>query len=482
MKPQKNELGKHPCIFLDGSFVETEELLEIRSPYSGQTVGLSGLAGPNEIQKSIEAGINAYNKLKKLSRFEIACGLEKLSHLIAERKSDFVETIIAESAKPRIYARAEVERAIATFHFAAAEAERFTGEIIPADAQISGKNRFGYYLRVPRGVVYGITPFNFPLNLVAHKVAPAIAAKNAVIIKPSPRTPLTALLLAECFLECGLPPGSLQVMPTDIKNLDLYFNSEKIAFVSFTGSAEVGWQLKNRVGKKAITLELGGNASVIVDRSAGFEASISKCLTGAFAYSGQVCISVQRIYIEKPIFSDWLDAFRSAATSLKCEDPSLESCRFSVMIDENAAQKAESWIQEAVREGAKVLSGGNRESNFIDPTILTDSKASMKVVAEEAFAPLVVIEPFDTIEEAAKLVNDTRYGLQAGVFSSNASNINYLTENLEVGGVIINDVPTFRVDNMPYGGVKDSGFGREGVRFAMQEMSEIKTVIFNNEN
>ncbi|MBC7901664.1 MAG: aldehyde dehydrogenase family protein, partial [Saprospiraceae bacterium] len=328
-----------------------------------------------------------------------------------------------------------------------------------------------------RGVIYGITPFNFPLNLVAHKVAPALAAGNAIIIKPSQRTPLTSLLLGEVFLESGLPASALQIVPMDVKFMDAVYSDDRIKMVSFTGSDAVGWDLKQKAGKKAVALELGGNAPVIVDESADIDISIAKTVTGAFSYSGQVCISVQRIYIHEKLFDKWTSKFIEDTKALKFGGPLDEITDVSAMIDEKAAEKLEGWISEAVNNGAELLRGGQRDSSRIDPTVITKTNPEMRVVSEEAFGPIAVVEKFSDFREAIDAANNSKFGLQAGVFTQNLSNADYAAENLEYGGIILNDVPTFRVDNMPYGGSKESGFGREGVRYAMEEMSEVRLIV-----
>jgi glyceraldehyde-3-phosphate dehydrogenase (NADP+) len=347
------------------------------------------------------------------------------------------------------------------------------------DTQAGGRGKTAHTTHCPRGVIYGITPFNFPLNLVAHKVAPALASGNAIIIKPSPRTPLTALMLGEVFLECGLPPEALQVVPLDVEMLDSVFNDERVGMISFTGSAAVGWEIKNRIGRKALALELGGNAAVILDETADIASAIPKIVTGAFAYSGQVCISVQRLFLHESIFDECTSRLAADSASLKKGDPLAEDTRISVMIDEAAAARAESWTNEAVANGAKIISGGRRDGALLEPTIITGTHAEMRVVAEEAFAPLIVVEKFSNVGEAIDMANQGKYGLQAGLFSTNARTIDHAVRELDYGGVIVNDVPTFRVDNMPYGGVKESGFGREGVRYAMEEMCERKLIVYS---
>lgn len=467
-------------LLIGGEWRETEDSFEVESPFARETIAEVSTASRGEMEESIAAAENAALEMRKLARFETAKGLRRIADGIEKRKKEFAETIAEESAKPIKLARGEVERGVATFAWAASEAERFAGEMIPIDTQASGRGKTGWSLRIPRGVIYGITPFNFPLNLVGHKVAPALAAGNAIIIKPSERTPLTALLLGEVFTESGLPKGALQIVPMRVENMDLILNDERIKMISFTGSAEVGWKLKNQSGKKAIALELGGNAPVIIDKSAEFEKSLDRTTFGAFSYAGQICISVQRVFVHEKIFDEWTEKFIEKARNLKTGNPLDESTELSVMIDEAAAKKAESRINEAVNGDAKLLCGGNRNGAMLDATILTDTNPEMRVVAEEVFAPVAVVEKFSDFAEAVDLSNNSKYGLQAGVFTNNLANVNYAAENLEYGGVMINDVPTFRVDNMPYGGVKDSGFGREGVRCAMEEMSEIRLVVVNS--
>ena len=466
-------------IFVGGKWIETDRAFEVRSPYSGELLASVFTADERISNESIGHAAAAFQKMKRLPRYEIAKGLRRIAEGIEARRDEFARTIALESAKPMIYARGEVERGIATFWWAAGEAERFAGEVVPVDTQPGGRGKTAYTVNMPRGVIYGITPFNFPLNLVAHKVAPALASGNAIIIKPSPRTPLTALLLGEVFLESGLPAGAFQVVPLDVNALQHVFDDERVAMVSFTGSAPVGWDIKSRIGKKALALELGGNASAIVDETADISSALPKLVTGAFAYSGQVCISVQRLYLHESIFDDVSSSLVREAASLKNGDPLDADTRLSVMIDEEAAVRAESWTDEAIRNGARNLGTIKRDGGMLDPVVLTDTDPEMRVVAEEAFAPILVVEKFERFDEAVDSANHGKYGLQAGVFTRNVDNVAAAVRDLNYGGVIVNDVPTFRVDNMPYGGVKDSGFGREGVRYAMDEMTERKLVVYS---
>jgi glyceraldehyde-3-phosphate dehydrogenase (NADP+) len=464
-------------LLLGGEWLATQRELIVRSPEDSRELAAVSLAGPDENAAAISAAAAAARELRVLPRYAVAEGLRRMTAGIEARKDEFADTIVGESAKPIRYARAEVERAIATFSFAAGEAERFVGDVVPVDAQSAGKGRTAWSMNVPRGVIYGITPFNFPLNLVAHKVAPALASGNAIVIKPSDRTPLTALLLGEIFMESGLPAAALQIVPTPVAEVESILADERVSMLSFTGSAPVGWDLKRKAGKKAVALELGGNASVIVDESADVETSVQRSLVGAFAYSGQVCISVQRIFVHDSIFEAWTESFVSGATTLRRGRADDEMTDIGVMIDEAAAKRTEQWVGEAVGGGARLMCGGPREGAFMPATVLTNTDPEMRVVAEEVFGPVVAVERVADLPDAIAQANLGKYGLQAGVFSRDIGNIMYAAKNLEYGGIIINDVPTFRVDNMPYGGMKDSGFGREGVRYAMLEMCETRLVV-----
>ncbi len=464
-------------ILIGGEFRDGADSFAVASPFSGEEIASVGSASRSEFSEAVGLAAEGVKEMARLSRMEIADGLRKIADSIESRSDEFARTIALESAKPMIYSRGEVGRAVSTFRFAATEAERFSGEVVPVDAQANGRGKTAYTRRVPRGVIYGITPFNFPLNLVAHKVAPALASRNTIIIKPSPRTPLTALLLGEVFLKSGLPAAALQIIPMDTELMDAAYDDERVAMISFTGGADVGWHIKSKAGKKAVALELGGNAPVIIDKSAEIPSAISKTTTAAFAYSGQVCISAQRVYAHRDVFKEVRDGIVGNAKEFTCGDPLGDDTKMSVMIDEASAKRAETWIREAVDNGAELLCGGERKAAYLSPAVLTGTDPEMRVVAEEAFAPLVVVEPFERFDDAIDMANNSKYGLQAAVFTNDAAHADKAAERLEYGGVIINDAPTFRVDNMPYGGSKDSGFGREGVRYAMEEMTEIRIVV-----
>jgi glyceraldehyde-3-phosphate dehydrogenase (NADP+) len=464
-------------LLIGGRWRTTANLQEVRAPYTGEVIARVSNASSDEAEESIAAADEVSLEMRRLARYEIAEALRRISDYIKARREDFARTIALEAAKPIQAARGETDRAVSTFQLAGEEARRFTGESIPIDTQAIGKGRFGWTERIPRGVIFGITPFNFPLNLVSHKVAPALASRNAIIIKPSPRTPLTSLLLGEAFLESGLPASALQIVPVEIPVIDTFLKDERVGMISFTGSAEVGWRLRAHAARKEVTLELGGNAPVIVDETANMDYSIERTAMAAFNYAGQVCISAQRIFVHERIAEDWTSHFVARAAGLRTGDPLDEATELSVMIDEEAARRAESGIQEAVKGGARLLCGGTRRGALLEATVLTDVESEMRVCTEEIFAPVATISTFSDFEDALTEANNTRYGLQAGVFTRDMVRAFSAAQRLETGGVMINDAPAFRVDNMPYGGVKMSGTGREGVRSAMLDMTEERVIV-----
>lgn len=464
-------------LLLGGRWRTTASAQDVRSPYTGDVIARVSTASRDEAEESIAAAASAALEMRKLARYEVAEALRRMSDYIKARREDFARTIATEAGKPFAAARGETDRGVSTFLFAGEEARRFTGEIVPIDTQAIGRGHFGWTERVPRGVIYGITPFNFPLNLVAHKVAPALASRNAIIIKPSPRTPLTSLLLGEAFLESGLPAAALQIVPVEIPVIETFLRDERVHAISFTGSAEVGWRLRASAAHKQVTLELGGNAPVIVDETADLNYSVERTALAAFNYAGQVCISAQRIFVHESISQEWTDGFVARAKALRTGDPLDEATELSVMIDEDAARRAESWINEAVGGGARLLCGGARRGALLEATVLTDVHGEMRVCTEEIFAPVATISTFSDFESALAEANNTRYGLQAGVFTHDMGRAYLAAQKLETGGVMINDAPAFRVDNMPYGGVKMSGTGREGVRSAMLDMTEERVIV-----
>ncbi|HEX3559646.1 MAG TPA: aldehyde dehydrogenase family protein [Pyrinomonadaceae bacterium] len=466
-------------LLLDGSWRETGQTSEVRSPYNNELLARFSVASRGDVEEAIAAAARAANEMRESPRHALAESLRRMADGLSARTEEFARIIALEAGKPIKTARAEVERAVMTFTYASEEARRFAGEVVPLDGQSTGAGRTGWTERFPRGVVFGITPFNFPLNLVAHKVAPALASRNAIIVKPSPRTPLTALLLGEVFLESGLPAAALQVVPMEVETIDTVLADERVAMISFTGSAEVGWRLRERAARKVVALELGGNAPVIVDETADVSYAAARTALSAFAYAGQVCISAQRVLLHESIAEEFTAEFVEKAKSLRAGDPLEEATEISNMIDEPAALRAQSWIDEAVAAGARLLTGGRREGSLLEATVLTDVHSEMRVCSEEVFAPVAALQTFGDFEEALAEANNTRYGLQAGVFTRDMARALRALRALEFGGVIVNDSPAFRVDNMPYGGVKLSGAGREGIRYAMEEMTEPRLIVID---
>jgi len=462
-------------IYVGGYFCETENIIEVRNSYSNKLVGKTYLAGKKEIDEAINKAITARDEMKRLpayKRFEI---LMQIAEGI--KKSNIAEIIALEACKPIRYAKAEVDRAIQTFIVAAEESKRLPAEYISIDWTKQGEGKEGIVRYFPVGIIAGIVPFNFPLNLAAHKIAPAIASGNCIIIKPASSTPLSALELAKIIDKTDLPKGAFSVLPMNRQLGQLLVEDNRIQMLSFTGSPDVGWKIKNQAGKKKVTLELGGNAGVIITQSADLSIAIPKCITGAFAYSGQICIHTQRIYVHKSIYSKFIDEFCNKTSKLIIGDVFDENTDISALIDKENAIRVEKWINEAINNGAKLLCGGKRINNVIEPTVLTSTNFSMKVCSKEIFGPVVIIEPYNSFNEAINLINEGEYGLQAGVFTNQIDEMNFAFENLDVGGVMINEVPTFRVDHMPYGGIKNSGFGREGVKYAIHEMMEAKVLV-----
>ena len=467
-------------MLINGEWVASGSTLPVINPYDSSEVGVVCLAGKDEAEMAIASADKAFPVLRAMASHERASILRKVAAGLEENAELLARTITREAGKPILDARGEVSRAIQTFTIAAEEATRIGGEVLPIDITPAAKGRFGLVRRFPVGPVLGITPFNFPLNLVAHKVAPAMACGNPIIIKPASATPLTALLLGRIVTEAGWPAGGLNVTPARGADAEAMALDERIKKITFTGSPAVGWALKQKASDKKTTLELGGNAGVIICEDADIAHAAKRCAAGAFAFAGQVCISVQRIYAQKSIFSEFQDAFLEQCRAIKPGDPLVETTRLAPMIDKTALSETEARVEEAVKEGAKLLAGGRRVDNFFLPTVLTNTSQSMRVCSEEAFAPLTVLEPFEDFDAAVAEVNTGPYGLQAGVFTDSLARILHAYNNLEVGGVITGDVPTFRTDNMPYGGVKKSGFGREGVRYAMEEMTEPRLLVLKN--
>jgi acyl-CoA reductase-like NAD-dependent aldehyde dehydrogenase len=464
---------------VDGKWIEEGDPVEIRAPYDGAVIASVFQGRREHAEAAIAAAVKAFGTTRRLPAFERQRVLRRVSENITERKQEFARTMAQEAGKPIKAARTEVERAIFTFNVAAEESTRIYGEYLPLDWQEFTAGRWGIVRRFPLGPIAGITPFNFPLNLVAHKVAPAIAAGCPLVLKPAPQTPLTALLLAEAVQQAGWPDGGLNVLPLSNDDAGLLVTDERIKLISFTGSAAVGWQIKKNCGKKKVVLELGGNAGVIVHSDADLAYAADRCVVGGFSYAGQTCISVQRILVERTAFAKFTDLLLEGVKKLKTGDPLDDSTDLGPLIRESDAVRASDWIQEAVRGGARLLCGGHRSGPVLEPTVLTGTRPEMKVNCQEIFAPVVTVEPYDDFNQALKQINNSPYGLQAGLFTRDAKLIFNAYEELEVGGLIAGDVPAFRIDHMPYGGVKDSGLGREGLRYAIEEMTEPKLLVMN---
>ncbi len=451
----------------------------IRNPFSGAAVAEVCLADAALAEEAMRSTDQAARDMARLPAYQRAQACEGIAQRLRERLEEFAALMVAEAGKPIADARREVGRAIQTFVVAAEEAKRLGGEVVPLDWTPGLETYTALSRRVPVGAVLGITPFNFPLNLVAHKVAPALAAGNAILIKPAPQTPLTALLLGEVVGEVGLPPGALNVLPCDNQIAQRLVEDPRFKVFSFTGSAAVGWMLKAKAGKKRVLLELGGNAGVIVEPDADVEWAAQRCAAGGYGYAGQTCISVQRVLVHESVRARFTEAFVAKVRALQAGDPTREETVVGPVINEAAAQRIEHWIEEARSQGARVLVGGARHGNIVEAAVLTDVGPGMKVSCEEVFGPVVSITGYQTFEEALSILNDSPYGLQAGVFTRDVHRIFHAFRVLEVGAVLANEIPTFRADHMPYGGVKDSGLGREGVRYAMEEMTEPRLLILN---
>ena len=455
------------------------EKLEVRSPYSRQVVGITCLAGPEDVGEVIRSSQEGFESMRRTPSYKRYEMLQGIAQRIEQRREELAHVMAQESGKPIKDSRAEVERAVMTFTIASEEAKRIPGDSIPLDLNQLSEGRFGVIRRFPIGPILGITPFNFPLNLVGHKVAPALASGSSIIIKPSTKTPLTALLLGEIAMDAGVPAGAFNVVPCSNETTRFFITDDRIKMITFTGSTDVGWGLKAKAGKKRVTLELGGNAAAVIDEGANLDYAVKRLTVGAYYYAGQSCISVQRMYIHRPLYAEFLDNYLRQVKALKVGDPLDESTDVGPVIDQAAADRIEEWIEEALDRGATILTGGGRDGWVFEPTVLENVPSDVRVSCGEAFAPVVTVAPYDHFEDAIRAVNDSEYGLQAGIFSNNFGHILRAYNELEVGQVIVNDAPTYRIDHMPYGGVKDSGFGREGIKYAMEEMAEMRLLTVN---
>ena len=465
-------------IYVAGEFKETTQVLPVENPHTQEVWAQTYLAGVSEFEAATGAAESVRETMANLptyKRFEI---LKQISEKLTEKREALAIILAQESGKPMMYSLSEIDRAAQTFLIAAEESKRIPGEeLMRMDWTAAGEGKMGIVKQFPIGLVAGIAPFNFPLNLAVHKIAPAIAAGCPIVLKPASSTPLTCLELAKIVDETGLPKGALSILPMDRKTGNLLVTDPRYKLLSFTGSPVVGWKMKDDAGEKKVVLELGGNAGVIISETADIAKALPSCLMGGFSYSGQICIHAQRYFVHESKFDDFISQMKSGVEKLKTGDPIDETVQFSSMIDEKNAKRMEAWVNEAVDMGAILVTGGIRKGTYYAPTILTQVPVEAKVVAEEAFGPVVVIEKFYNFEEAIEKLNAGKFGLQAGVYTNSVQEINQAFNQLEVGGVIHNNVPTFRVDHMPYGGVKQSGLGREGVKYAMADMLEPKILV-----
>jgi acyl-CoA reductase-like NAD-dependent aldehyde dehydrogenase len=454
--------------------------IEVLNPYDDTLLGIVPEATPELVEKAVVAAQAGFKVIAATPAWKRAEILERTADFMLRDREEIAGIIAKEAGKSWKFALAEAERSAETFRFAAHEAKNEHGALVPMDASPVSAGRFGFYIRVPIGVIGAITPFNFPLNLVAHKVAPAIAAGNALVVKPATKTPLSLLKMAELLEEAGLPPGVLNVLIGSGKVVgNQLVQDERLAMITFTGSPEVGRNIKAQAGLKRVTLELGSNSPTIIDADADLDKAVPRCVVGSFANSGQVCISVQRIYVHRSCYSEFLARFVAATKQLVVGDPMDKRCDIGPMINGAELARALSWLDEAKNLGATIEAGGNRIGNCLEPTILSGVTPEMQVVCAEVFAPIVSVVPFDSFEQALDMADASIYGLQAGIYTNDINKAFQAVKRLDVGGVIINDVPTFRVDHMPYGGNKQSGLGREGVSYAMEEMTNIKLVCIN---
>jgi acyl-CoA reductase-like NAD-dependent aldehyde dehydrogenase len=465
-------------LLIGGDWIDTGEWVDVKSPYSGEPVGRVAKAGAVETRRAIDAAETAMREpLPAHKRAEI---LVRVAGYLGKRHDEVARTISDEAGKPMKAARVEARRAMSTYTFAAVEARKLAGEVVPMDASQAGEGKLAFTLRPPIGVVGAISPFNFPLNLVAHKLAPALAAGCAVVLKPASQTPLSALLLAELETEAGLPPGWVNVLVGPASEIgDVLIEDERVKAITFTGSGPVGWKIAERAPRKRVNLELGNATPVIITADADIELAAKAMAANAFSFAGQSCISVQRIYVEASAYGRFVELFVPRVDDLKLGDPADEETDVGPVIDEGARERILEWIEEARAGGARVLTGGDTDGDLIRPTVLADAAPELKVSCEEVFGPVCTVNSVGSVDEAIELANGTRYGLQAGIFTGDIKTALRAAQELEFGGVTINEAPTFRADQMPYGGVKDSGNTREGPAYAVRALTEERLVVID---
>ncbi|KOS61182.1 aldehyde dehydrogenase family protein [Lysinibacillus agricola] len=468
---------KETKLWMNGQWQDAKETYELRSPYSGEVIAKVAKASISDVEQAIEGAQEAFQTFKKTTAYERAEILYRVVDIMRQRKEELAEILALEASKPISAGLTEIERTIATYQFAAEGAKQATGETVPMDAAPGAGDRIGWTKREPLGVISAITPFNFPFNLVAHKLGPAFAVGNTVVLKPANQTPLSAIVLAEIFKEAGLPDGALQIVTGSGGELsDMLVTHPYVKKVTFTGSGKVGLGIKEKVGLRKVTLELGSNAAVIIEPSTPVDKIITRCVGGAFNFAGQVCISLQRIYVHASIIDEFTKAFVAETEKLVVGDPLDTNTDVSAMINPNEVERIRQWIEEAKAQGAVVATGGTFTERTLTPTVMTNVTANMKIVCQETFAPIVSIVSYETLDDAIRLVNESELGLNAGIYTNVLPDALRAADELQAGAVIINDIPTFRIDNMPYGGVKMSGYGHEGIKWAIEEMTDMKFI------
>ncbi len=464
---------------IGGEWRGSDDVMEVRFPYDGSVVGAVSMASIADMDDAMAAAVIGFEITRKLPSHRRSEILLNMVRLLRERFDEVVETMILEGGKNHKTAVGETTRALETLKVSSEEARRIEGEVFSIDWTAAGENRHGFTRRTPVGAVLGITPFNYPVNLACHKIGPAIAAGNPIIIKPAEKTPLSSVILAEIVLEAGFPPQAYSMLNAWGPDTEMMVIDPRIAMISFTGSGSVGWMLKSKAGQKKVTLELGGNAGVIVHGDANLADAAGQAAAGAFANAGQNCISVQRLLIQRDVFEEFTDLFVDQVKAQKVGDPRDPAVDIGPMISLRDAERAENWIHEAQKAGASVLVGGERVGTMFPPTVMTETAPDMRVNCDEVFAPVVTVSPYESWDDAVTIINDSPYGLQAGVFTNDVKRIMDAWERVEVGGLHINSVSTFRVDHMPYGGVKASGYGREGIKYAIEDMTELRLMVLN---
>nr|WP_106781890.1 aldehyde dehydrogenase family protein [Lysinibacillus timonensis] len=468
---------EHTKLWINGEWVDTIQSYSLNSPYNGEKLANVAKASISDVERAIKGAHQAFLTFSKTTAYERAEILYRVVDIMRGRRQELAEILAKEAGKPISAGLIEIDRTIATYQFSAEAAKQSMGETVPMDAAPGTKDRIGFTKRVPLGVISAITPFNFPFNLVAHKLGPAFAVGNTVVLKPANQTPLSALVMAEIFKEAGLPDGALQIVTGSGSELsDTLVTHPLVKKVTFTGSGAVGLKIKEKVGLRKVTLELGSNAAVIVEPSTPIEKVIARCVAGAFGFAGQVCISLQRVYVHESIYDQFAKLFVEETKKLNVGDPMDPKVDVSAMIHPKEVERMKLWIEEAKEQGAKVAIGAEFTERWMTPTVMTNVKSNMKIVCLETFAPIVSLVPYKTLDEAIELVNASDLGLNAGIYTNVLTDALKAADEIEAGAVVINDIPTFRVDNMPYGGVKNSGYGREGIKYAVQEMTDLKLI------